>query len=209
MKRGDFFRFKSKDFSLQMGARNLILFYPSPFAIPNKLRNLPSKKFWHSDVPAWRNTTGFFKDFAQVSYQSDLEPLPNSATLLTFHPFIQYSQIRNYLLILNTIDDPVVRTGKLFLYNSQTCKNVGEEKIFTNSVTCIDLDKYEFEPHTLPVFYSPDMAAIPFGFGVSTDGKMLSLEHTHPPASFVLFGDRRKVQSQIKKSWAERLTCHD
>ena len=45
------------------------------------------------------------------------------------------------------------------------------------------------------------MAGIPFGFGISKNEMMLSLEHTHPPASFVVHGDRFKVQGEIKKKW--------
>ena len=45
------------------------------------------------------------------------------------------------------------------------------------------------------------MAGIPFGFGISKDEKMLSLEHTHPPASFAVHGNRFAVQGQIKKQW--------
>ena len=35
--------------------------------------------------------------------------------------------------------------------------------------------------------------------------KMLSLEHTHPPASFVVQGERFKVQSEIKYNWFNTL----
>jgi hypothetical protein len=34
---------------------------------------------------------------------------------------------------------------------------------------------------------------------------MLSLEHTLPPGSFSLFGDRRKVQSELKTNWFQTL----
>ena len=34
---------------------------------------------------------------------------------------------------------------------------------------------------------------------------MLSLEHTHPPASFAVHGERFKVQAEIKKQWFNAL----
>ena len=49
------------------------------------------------------------------------------------------------------------------------------------------------------------MAGIPFGFGISNTNDMLSLEHTHPPASFVLHGERIKVQGELKKRWFDVL----
>ena len=44
-----------------------------------------------------------------------------------------------------------------------------------------------------------------FGLGVSEDKKMLSLEHTHPPASFAVHGERFKVQAEIKRQWFNAL----
>ena len=45
------------------------------------------------------------------------------------------------------------------------------------------------------------MAGIPFGLGICKQNSMLSLEHTHPPASFVVHGQRFKVQGNIKSKW--------
>ena len=45
------------------------------------------------------------------------------------------------------------------------------------------------------------MAGIPFGFGLNRTAPMLSLEHTHPPASFVVHGNRFETQKIIKTNW--------
>ena len=78
---------------------------------------------------------------------------------------------------------------------------MGIAKVSTNSATCIPLNDIGYLPTDLPLFISPSMAGIPFGLGVSRDGHMLSMEHTHPPASFVLFGNRNAIQGKIKKTW--------
>ena len=44
------------------------------------------------------------------------------------------------------------------------------------------------------------MAGIPFGFGISKKNNMLSMEHTHPPASFVIHGERFSIQKKIKEN---------
>jgi hypothetical protein len=49
------------------------------------------------------------------------------------------------------------------------------------------------------------MAAVPFGLGINIDMNLMSLEHTHPPGSFVVRGDRNKIQKQIKSKWLETL----
>ena len=131
--------------------------------------------------------------------------MPTKASLLTFHPFIQFGDVINNLLVLNVTRDPTIQKGKIQLFNSYDKSYVNEVEIATNSLTTIPLDCYNFTPTDLPVFYSPSIAGIPFGLGIAKSGKMLSLEHTHPPASLVLHGDRRSVQGKIKKAWIERL----
>jgi len=205
MKYGDYSRVITPDLDQKFLESGLVLIYPSVDRLDSKLNALPSKKVWHSEIPAWRNTSGFYNQYTQVSYQADLEPLPPKASLLTFHPFIQFGEVVNNLLVLNVTNDPKIQTGKISLFNSHDKSFVAEAEISTNSLTTIPLDIYNFKPTDLPVFYSPSIAGIPFGLGIAKSGKMLSLEHTHPPASLVLHGDRRGVQGKIKKAWIEKL----
>jgi hypothetical protein len=205
MRVGDEARITSADVGEECLATGLALIYPSLQPLDPLLNSLPSKKVWYSEIPAWRNTSGFYNDFTQVSYQSDVEPLPSKASLLTFHPFIQFGDVINNLLVLNATNDPKIQSGKISMFNSFDKSFIAESLISTNSLTTIPLDVYNFKPTDLPVFYSPEIAGIPFGLGIAKSGKMLSLEHTHPPASLVLHGNRRVIQGTIKKSWIEKL----
>lgn len=205
MKKGDIHRTKTNEIDAGIMQNNLALAYASPAPLPEKISNLPLKKTWYAEVPAWRNTSGFFNSHTQVSYQSDVEPLPSKASLMTFHPFIQFSEIENRLIVLNATNGPEIIESNIQVYNSSDMKLIAEEKVKTNSLTTIYLDKYSFGPSDLPIFHCPSMAGIPFGLGISTDSKMLSLEHTHPPASLVLHGDRRAIQGKIKKNWVNRM----
>jgi len=205
MKKGDIFRLNTKVLDSNIIQNNLVLAYPSLSHLPEKISTLPTEKTWFAEVPAWRNTSGFYNSFAQVSYQADVEPLPSKASLMTFHPFIQFSEIENRLVVLNATKSPELTETKIQIYNSSEMKLIAEEKVVTNSLTTIYLDKYEFQPTDLPIFYCPKMAGIPFGLGISKDSKMLSMEHTHPPASLVLHGDRRAIQGKIKKNWISKM----
>lgn len=205
MNKGDIFRINSNDLDPIILQNNLALAYPALSPLPEKISTLPSEKTWYSEVPAWRNTSGFYNSFAQVSYQSDVEPLPSKASLMTFHPFIQFSEIENRLVVLNVTNAPEIIESNIQIYNSNKMELIAEEKVKTNSLTTIYLDKYGFLPSDLPIFYCPNMAGIPFGLGISNDSKMLSMEHTHPPASLVLHGDRRAIQGKIKKNWISRM----
>ena len=205
MNYGDEIRLVTNDIDEKCLATGLALIYPSLEPIEPELSTLPSRKVWYSEIPAWRNTSGFYNEFTQVSYQSDIEPLPSKASLLTFHPFIQFGDVINNLLVLNVTNDPKIQSGKISMFNSFDKSFVADSLISTNSLTTIPLDIYSFKPTDLPVFYSPEIAGIPFGLGIAKSGKMLSLEHTHPPASLVLHGNRRVIQGKIKKSWIEKL----
>ena len=205
MNYGDEIRLVTNDIDEKCLATGLALIYPSLEPIEPELSTLPSRKVWYSEIPAWRNTSGFYNEFTQVSYQSDIEPLPSKASLLTFHPFIQFGDVINNLLVLNVTNDPKIQSGKISMFNSFDKSFVADTLISTNSLTTIPLDVYSFKPTDLPVFYSPEIAGIPFGLGIAKSGKMLSLEHTHPPASLVLHGNRRAIQGKIKKSWIEKL----
>jgi len=191
--------------NLPIGAldTSLALIYPSEFKLPSKLAELPSKRFWVSTTPPWRNTSGFRTSRCQTSYQAEVEPFPEKATLLTFHPFIQFGSIQNYLLTLNITKSPEIFKKTLMVVDSRSKLKIDEVRVSTNSLTTIPLDTYGFKPDELPIFYSPNMAAIPFGLGVSADGNMLSLEHTHPPQSLVLFGKRFEIQGKIKNNWVK------
>ena len=205
MNYGDEIRLVTNDIDEKCLATGLALIYPSLEPMEPELSTLPSRKVWYSEIPAWRNTSGLYNEFTQVSYQSDIEPLPSKASLLTFHPFIQFGDVINNLLVLNVTNDPKIQSGKISMFNSFDKSFVADTLISTNSLTTIPLDVYSFKPTDLPVFYSPEIAGIPFGLGIAKSGKMLSLEHTHPPASLVLHGNRRAIQGKIKKSWIENL----
>ena len=205
MRYGDYFKVNTKNLEDKFLKSGLALIYPSINDLDSRLDALPSKKVWYSEIPAWRNTSGFYNQYTQVSYQADIEPLPPKASLLTFHPFIQFGEVINNLLVLNVTKNPKIEKDKISLFNSYDKSFVADVEIRTNSLTTIPLDIYNFKPTDLPVFYSPNIAGIPFGLGIAKSGRMLSLEHTHPPASLVLHGDRRGMQGKIKKAWIEKL----
>ena len=126
MNYGDYTSISTNEISKEYLASGLALIYPSLDLLEPELNLLPEKKVWFSEVPAWRNTSGFYNEFTQVSYQADIEPLPQKASLLTFHPFIQYGDVINNLLVLNVTKDPKILKGKISLFNSHDKSFVAE-----------------------------------------------------------------------------------
>lgn len=205
LRKGDVRRLETSDDFFAESSSSLKLIYPSLLKIPKVLESLPEEPIWNTRIPEWRVTTGFFKGKAQTSYQGELFPLPAKASMLSFHPFIQYGAVENRLVILNATKSPELRSGRILFYDSATREKIAEHTIFSNSVTSINLNQMGFKEVQLPAILSPDLAGVPFGLGIWEGGRMLSMEHTHPPASFVLFGDRFGIQGTIKKKWFSSL----
>ena len=201
IKFGGVIRVTTPDIEEKYLRSGVCLFYPTTEELNGPLDFLPLTEVWSSRIPEWRCTTGFYNANAQTSYQGEIFPLPQKANLLTFHPFIQYGDVDNYLVVLNISKDPEIKESIIEFYNSVDLQKRGFARVSTNSATCIPLNSIKYLPTDLPLFISPLMAGIPFGLGVSHDGQMLSMEHTHPPASFVLFGNRNAIQGKIKKTW--------
>tara|TARA_B100001059_G_scaffold178892_1_gene179500 strand:+ start:7020 stop:7811 length:792 start_codon:yes stop_codon:yes gene_type:complete len=177
----------------------LLQFRKSPLS--GNLDTLPLHEFKFTKTPEWRSTVGFQLNNSQTSYQGEINPFPQKASLLTFHPFIQYNNVENHFVFLNVEASPIYRKAEIEIYNSETKILVDKVNILNNHANVIPLNKYGFKQNELPLFICRSMAGIPFGFGISKTKEMLSMEHTHPPASFVIHGERFLVQKQIKQNW--------
>ena len=162
---------------------------------------LPKHEFLYTKSPEWRATVGFKFRNSETSYQGEINAFPPKASLLTFHPFIQYNKIENYFVFINLESTPIFRSSQIEIYNSNDKKLIDIVDVKSNSTNIIPLDKYNIKQDQLPVFICRDMAGIPFGFGLNRTAPMLSLEHTHPPASFVVNGNRFETQKIIKTNW--------
>lgn len=208
IKEGEFKTFQIEQFDLAMNQAEseIVLFKLSPEKQSVTMSALPADHLISTNYPEWRATVGFKKNGAQTSYQGEINPFPISASLLTFHPFIQIHETENFLVLLNVESSPTFRWSELEIYNSATRKIIDIVKVRNNCANVIPLDKYNFHETHLPIFQCKSMAGIPFGFGKSKSSKMLSLEHTHPPGSLTLFGNRFQSQRHTKIQWSKLLS---
>ena len=71
--------------------------------------------------------------------------------MLTFHPFIQYGSVDNYLVVLNISRDPTIKESPIEFFNSVDLEQRGNAKVRTNSATCIPLNDFGFTPNRLAV----------------------------------------------------------
>ena len=89
----------------------LLQFRNSPLA--DTLDYLPNHEFNYTKRPDWRSTVGFDISGSQTSYQGEIYPFPPKASLLTFHPFIQFEKTDNYFLFINVENSPVIRKSTI------------------------------------------------------------------------------------------------
>lgn len=198
----------TKNLSNEIFINKVAFIYPSKSKLNENLNQLPSENIFNTLVPSWRATIGIESDLTKVSYQGEMEPFPKKSSLLTFHPFLQYENFDNYLLLLNLTNEPEIIESQIEIYNGFKGKLLDIKSIKTNSVSLIPLNSYNFDKSELPFFINRQTSAIPFGFGYNKDKSIMTLEHTHPPASLVLHGNRNAIQGQIKSKWFNKLTTN-
>ena len=211
----EFRTFRTDDFLLKKSSKKngvfieeLVLLDMRNDFLGKDLIELPNSDLITTQWPEWRATVGFDSSNSRVSYQGEINPTPSKATLLTFHPFIQFEDIKNYFIFLNIEKSPVIRWSEIDIYLSSSGEKIDTKIVRNNAANIIPLDEYGFKSQDLPVFYCKSMAGIPFGFGQSISSGMLSLEHTHPPGSLTIHGDRLLSQRNIKAGWANYLQMH-
>jgi len=158
-------------------------------------------------LPSWRATIELVTPHSSTSYQGELDPFPVPGSLLTLSPLLQISDsLMNFVLLLNLEKFPAKRRSMFKVFNlSQSYRFLREFEIVNNSINVIRLDNLGLEPRDLPIGICADMSAIPLYLTIADDARFLSLEHTHPPASYVIHGRRWEAQRLLKNLWFSRL----
>ena len=165
---------------------------------------LPKSSTPVTSVPAWRASLGLLAPTgASSSYQGEIDPFPVPGSLLTFGYFLQPSpEISNSLLFVNLEGSAKQRNGFLELRDAKyPSKLLAEFAVTNNRVNIISLDNLGYTDESLPLLVCRQMSGIPLYFSHTHDFSALSLEHTHPPASTVIHGDRFAAQRIMKTFW--------
>ena len=116
-------------------------------------------------------------------------------------------KINNYLIFLNLESKPNSRKGSLKFSTVRKPESIIKDaEIKSNSCNFIDLNSLNIEDDELLVCYTKSMSGIPLFLSLSNNDTQMSLEHTHPPASFVIHGNRNNLQKTIKENWFNLLS---
>ena len=174
--------------------------------LPRTSAELPVLNCSHTYVPMSRATLGLKSSFTTTVYQGEINPFPSQASLLTFSPFLQFgSGVENYVLLMNLEKLPESRKVVVEIYDAHSKELKKIQSAYSNQINIISLNDMGFNEQSLPVIICREMASIPLYFSSYKCGEILSLEHTHPPASLVVHGNRFGAQKQIKEYWFAQL----
>lgn len=167
---------------------------------------LPNSDLPKVHLPAWQATIGLGTEFSNTSYQGNVDPCPSAGAMLSFAPFLQFEPgVKNHLLFLNLEKTPIQRSNQLEAYKADGT-HLATFTVRNNAMNVIELNPCGFQGDDLPLFLCRGMAGVTLYFSCTGDGRFLSLEHTHPPASMVLHGQRFEMQRQIRNRWLERVS---
>lgn len=198
--------FSKEDIRPSLPDNTLPLLSLSTEALPKQCLSLP-RAMHGTSIPSWRGTLSLRSTIAETSYQGELDPFPNPGSLLTFGPFIQFGRsVENFMLFLNLEESPVARTSIIEVHEGANLSQLKRSiQVRNNSISVLSLDDLDFSINSLPVVSCKGMSGIPLYFSKTRDGSFLSIEHTHPPASYVIHGERWGAQKVIKKKWFDKL----
>jgi hypothetical protein len=173
--------------------------------LPTHSDSLPQLEVIHTSTPGWRATLGLSTEHTSTSYQGEIDPFPVTGSMVTFGPFMQFGQgIENFLILLNIEKSPVARVAQVEIFAADNIAIKAKFNVKNNDATIISLDGLGFSSTDLSLIICRSMSAIPLYFSKTSDGTFLSLEHTHPPASYVIHGNRWAAQKILKKIWFSR-----
>tara|TARA_B110000967_G_C18838185_1_gene537922 strand:- start:306 stop:1127 length:822 start_codon:yes stop_codon:yes gene_type:complete len=174
--------------------------------LPSESMHLPEDIDMQTHLPEWRASIGLESILgANTSFQGEGHAFPSNGSLLSFSPFLQNGpHLSNYLLFINIEKSPIFRNTKLYFLKVNGSKIEFEISVTSNHINIIKLDDLGYQNNEIMVLLTKNIVGIPLFMTSYNGGKELSLEHTHPPASFAIHGDRWGLHSELKKIWAEK-----
>ena len=162
------------------------------------------KSNYSKTTPEWRSNIKISSDHTSCSYQGELPSIMKNKkiSLLSCSPMTQYnSHHENYFILANLTNDPKIKKFDVEILDNK--KNlIDKTTFFTNSINKYNLNRLGSKTsNKMLVFKSTEEGGIPLYFARDKENKSMSLEHTHPPQAYFIFGDTIKFQKHKKKFW--------
>jgi hypothetical protein len=186
----------------------------SPFFFfhPKKLRTtldrLIISDLMHTQ-PNWRANIQLFSPFTSISYQGEYPSKMlgiEKGTLLSLGPLVQLKTgLASKLILVNLMAKPGNEACHIQFAQMRKQKILFETSVRRNHCNIIDLSFLNCDDSDPVCIFSNDLTGIPIFLTHDPEFKKMSLEHTHPPAEMLVFGDNRKFQKKMKNWWLSKI----
>jgi hypothetical protein len=205
-------RFNRSSNSFAAGT-SIFFFMSQNKTLPKELLELPSPNKYQFANPSWRGTLGLTGNNMEAAYSGeypdDMLPLAKSSCV-SLSPLLQLSaDIRTAILFVNMISKPGQSIYPARLIHAATKSVLQEWKISSNRVNQCNVSPEIANKigSNLAHFVVDGVTGVPIYFSSNESTGGMSLEHSHPPVEFLVFGEsvaRTKLVRSIKKVW---LSC--
>jgi len=161
-------------------------------------------------MPTWRGNIKIYSEHTATSYEGDYQHEMvvhiKKGSLVSLSPMFQnHPEIKNKFIFVNMTLSPEIREHLLHFVDPKRGVILHTTQVYNNSCNIISLDTVEIPTETPVLAISNSIAGIPIYFSHSPDMRQLSFEHTHPPASLVVFGEGLYFQRKFKDDWLKKI----
>ncbi len=192
---------------------------PSPFLffhydeLPDSSNILFTSNHMHV-MPTWRGNIKIFSESAATSYAGDYQYEMvvhiKKGSLVSLSPMLQSEPtVKNVLVFVNLTLTPEISKHRLQFIDPKREEVIFSTEIQSNCCNIIDLSGILIPSDTPILVISHTIAGIPIYLSYTTDRKCLSFEHTHPPASLVVFGEPLYFQRKFKEYWLTKFSHNE
>lgn len=182
----------------------------SPFLFFNP-EKLPSKlnRLIYSDLmttnPHWRANIQLSSPNTSTSYQGEYpgNMIENeNGTLLTLSPLIQLkSGLKSKLILVNLGAKPGVEKCQVQFAQMKKQKILLQTSVKRNHCNILDLSVLNCDESDPVCLFSNELTGIPIFLTHDLEFTKMSMEHTHPPAEMLVFGNKWELQNKMKGWW--------
>lgn len=186
---------------------------PFLYCYPEAVAKVTDKQIEGSHMktlPNWRGNIKLSSSLATASYQGEYPgemTLVPSGSFVSVNPMMQSEPgVLNKILFVNMSRDAKISDHDFKVLRMSDRKVLSSQIVRSNNCTVVDLDVFSTEDDDLLISVCPTLLGIPVYLSYDEELATISLEHTHPPVSSVLFGDTLSFQRHMKSYWLSLVT---
>jgi hypothetical protein len=183
-------------------------FFLYPEKLPEKLDRLIVSDHMNK-LSNWRANIRLSSPTTSTSYQGEypgqMIGIPKGS-LFSFGPLAQTEpDLETKFIFVNLKAEPGSDSFKIRFAQMNNRRILLETEVYRNRCTVIDVSGLAYDGSSPFCAISDDLTGIPIYLTHDADFKKMSFEHTHAPMEILVFGDRKKIQMNMKSWWLQKM----